>query len=57
MKKLLIVIDYQNDFVSGALGFEKATTLENGIYEKINKYLANEDNVLFRLKPISILIF
>lgn len=46
-KKLLVVIDYQNDFVSGALGFEKAITLENGIYEKINKYLDNEDKVLF----------
>lgn len=46
-KKLLVVIDYQNDFVSGALGFEKATTLENGIYDKVNKYLANNDKVLF----------
>ena len=24
-KKLLVVVDYQNDFVDGALGFEKAT--------------------------------
>ena len=24
MKKCLIVVDYQNDFVSGSLGFEKA---------------------------------
>jgi len=23
-KKLLVVVDYQNDFVDGALGFEKA---------------------------------
>ena len=28
MKRLLIVVDYQNDFVTGALGFEKAKTLE-----------------------------
>ena len=39
MKKLLVVIDYQNDFVDGALGFEKAKTLESGIYDKVNKYL------------------
>ena len=39
MKKLLVVIDYQKDFVDGALGFEKATALEDGIYNKINKYL------------------
>ena len=29
MKKLLVVIDYQNDFVNGALGFVKAENLEN----------------------------
>ena len=28
MKKLLVVIDYQNDFVNGALGFKKAEVLE-----------------------------
>ena len=47
MKKLLVVIDYQKDFVDGALGFEKATALEDGIYNKINKYLREEDKVLF----------
>lgn len=47
MEKLLVVIDYQNDFVDGALGFEKAVTLEQGIYDKINKYLENGDKVLF----------
>lgn len=26
-KKLLVVVDYQNDFVDGALGFEKATKI------------------------------
>lgn len=38
MKKCLIVVDYQNDFVSGSLGFEKAKTLELGIANKINFY-------------------
>ena len=47
MKKLLVVIDYQNDFVNGALGFKKAKELENNIYEKVNKYLENEDYILF----------
>lgn len=47
MKKLLVVIDYQNDFVDGALGFEEAKELENGIYEKVNYYLNNKDKVLF----------
>ena len=35
MKKLLIVVDYQNDFVSGSLGFEGAEKLEEPIGEKI----------------------
>jgi nicotinamidase/pyrazinamidase len=47
MKKLLAVIDYQKDFVDGTLGFEKAVTLEQGIYDKVNKYLKNGDKVLF----------
>lgn len=47
MKKLLVVIDYQKDFVDGALGFEKAVTLEEGIYNKIKKYLKEGNSVLF----------
>ena len=35
MKKLLIVVDYQNDFVSGSLGFEKAKELDKLIYNRI----------------------
>ena len=47
MKKLLVVIDYQKDFVNGTLGFEKAVDLEEGIYNKINKYLNDGNKVLF----------
>lgn len=47
MKKLLVVIDYQKDFVDGALGFKKAETLEEGIYIKVKKYLDNDNKVLF----------
>ena len=47
MKKLLVVIDYQKDFVDGALGFKKAEILEEGIYNKAKKYLENEDKVVF----------
>ncbi len=35
MKKLLIVVDFQNDFVNGALGFEGAEKLDDVIAEKI----------------------
>ena len=47
MKKLLVVIDYQNDFVNGALGFEKAETLENNIYNKVKCFLEEGHNVVF----------
>lgn len=47
MGKLLVVVDYQKDFVNGALGFKKAETLEEGIYNKINKYLEDGNKVLF----------
>ena len=47
MKKLLVVIDYQKDFVDGALGFKKAETLEEGIYNKVKDYLDNGHKVVF----------
>lgn len=46
MKKLLVVVDYQNDFVKGALGFPKAATLDDGIAHLIQAYFASGDNVL-----------
>jgi len=47
MKKCLVVVDYQNDFVSGSLGFPEAVLLERGIIEKIKQYRENGDEVLF----------
>lgn len=47
MKKVLIVIDYQNDFVEGALGFEKAKELDINIAQKIREYKANSNEVVF----------
>lgn len=47
MKKLLIVVDYQKDFVDGSLGFEKAKAIENNIVNKIKKYKNNGDEVIF----------
>lgn len=45
--RALIVVDYQNDFVDGALGFEKAKDLEGPICDKIEEYLSRGDLVLF----------
>ena len=47
MKKVLVVIDYQNDFVTGSLGFKEAETLEDGIYKKVQKYLDEGSKVIF----------
>ncbi len=38
MEQYLFVIDYQNDFVDGALGFPHAAELDAGIAEKIRAY-------------------
>ena len=38
MEKYLFVIDYQKDFVDGALGFPGAEKLDAGIAEKVRQY-------------------
>ncbi len=45
MKRGLFVIDYQNDFVDGALGFEGAELLDAKIAEKVRAY--GKDHVWF----------
>ena len=47
MKELLVVIDYQNDFVNGALGFEGAEKLDGPIVEKIWEYRSRDADVIF----------
>ena len=49
MKKLFIVVDYQNDFVDGSLGFEKAKELEEHIVELIQQYQNNNDDVIYTM--------
>lgn len=39
-KRLLAIIDYQNDFVCGSLGFPGAEALDEGIAKKAQEYLA-----------------
>lgn len=47
MKRLLMVIDFQNDFVDGALGFPKAKDIEQVIADKIESYRKEGQSVLF----------
>ena len=45
--KLLVVVDYQKDFVDGALGFETAELLDQVIANKIDEYLKDDQDVIF----------
>lgn len=47
--KLLVVVDYQNDFVDGVLGFEKAKALEDKLATKIEKHIQEGGKVLFTM--------
>lgn len=47
MKRCLVVVDYQVDFVSGTLGFPEAVSLEDAIEAKIEAYRGQGDAVLF----------
>ena len=47
MKKLLIVIDMQNDFITGSLGSPQAQAILPNVKAKIEHYKKNEDKVIF----------
>lgn len=47
MKRLLVVVDYQNDLVDGALGFPEAAKLARPIAEKIASYREAGGEVAF----------
>lgn len=49
MKKALVVIDYQNDFVSGSLGFPRAVEIEDAICSKIQACRENGYDILFTM--------
>lgn len=47
MKKLLIVVDMQNDFINGTLGTNQAQAIVTNVKAKIDKYVKNGDFVWF----------
>ena len=49
MSRLLCVVDYQVDFVDGALGFPGAEKLEQIILDKIANCRSTEGQVIFTL--------
>lgn len=49
LKNLLVVVDFQNDFVNGSLGFKEAQTIEGEIIKKVQSYQRNGDDIIFTL--------
>ena len=49
MKNMLVVIDYQVDFVSGALGFPGAELLDAGIAALVRTAAANGDHIVYTM--------
>ena len=46
-KNLLLVIDMQNDFVTGSLGTKEAMQIVPSVVNKIKKYIEDGDSVIF----------
>lgn len=47
MKKVLIVVDMQKDFIDGALGTKEAVAIVPNVKTKIEKYRENGDLIIF----------
>ncbi len=47
MRKLLIVVDMQNDFVTGSLGTKEAERIVPAVVDKIKAYQAAGDEIVF----------
>ena len=47
--RLLVVVDMQNDFIDGSLGFDGAETIIPGISSRIEEYKASGDDVVYTL--------
>ena len=47
MRKTLIVIDMQNDFIDGALGTKEAQAIVPNVKKKIEEYEARGDEIIF----------
>lgn len=48
-KKILLVVDYQNDFVTGSLGFDGADKLDEGIAAKVRNYAKEGYKIYYTL--------
>ena len=46
-KRLLVVVDYQNDFVDGSLGFAAADSIRAAVTATIEDFIKNGDDIVF----------
>ena len=49
MKKILMIVDYQNDFVTGALGFKEAKELDDKIVARVKQAHENGEMIICTL--------
>lgn len=49
MRRALIVVDYQKDFVNGSLGFPEVETLDEAIAAKIQEYRSSGGDIIVTL--------
>ena len=49
MRKVLVVVDMQKDFIDGALGFEGADKIIPGIISKIRDFEGSGDEIVYTL--------
>lgn len=47
MKHTLIVVDMQNDFITGSLGTKEAQSIVSNVKKKIEEYKARGDEIIF----------
>lgn len=56
-QKVLVVIDMQNDFISGSLGTSEAQAIVKKVKTKINQAVKNKDAVLFTRDTLELIIW
>ena len=49
MKKAFVIVDYQNDFINGSLGFEKASLIKENILELLKNLDFKDTHLLITL--------
>ena len=47
MRKFLVVVDMQNDFITGVLGSKEAQAIVDNVSKKVGDYVQNDDVIVF----------